>query len=246
MTNIEAELLDQLLEQEEDETKHKGYEAELSFYNLIMQGNVDVLKQTHFSLMDKGLGKLSNNFRQNLLYHYIVCTAMITRFCIEGGMNSETAYTLSDLYIQKVDKLKTPEEIMSLHRELCFDFAYRMKLICNDATYSSHISLCIEWINNNLQKPISITEISNHLHLNKSYLCTLFKKETGTTINTFVERRRIELAQNYLSFTEYSYVDISNNLCFSSHSHFIQAFKKQTGMTPGEYRKKHFRHHFKT
>lgn len=244
MINIEEELLLHLLNQEEDQLKHQEYQTELSFYDLVKQGKVEKLQTMSFSLTDKGLGKLSNNYTSNLLYHFIVCVAMITRFCIEGGMNSEIAYTLSDLYIQTADKLKKSETIMMLHRQMVFDYAYRMKQLQKNTVRSNHVSLCIDWIENNLTKPISVFDISNALHLNKSYLCTLFKKETGITIGSYIERRRIELAQDYLCYTEYSFVEISNLLGFSSHSHFIQTFKKQTGTTPGKYRQNHFGKHF--
>ncbi len=241
---MEGELLIQLVEQEEDHFKHKEYQTELSFYEIVKHGKIETLQKMSFSLTDKGLGKLSNNYTLNLLYHFIVCVAMITRFCIEGGMNAETAYTLSDLYIQKADKSKKPDAIMILHRQMVFDYAYRMKQLQKNVDYSNHVSLCIDWIENNLTKPIRISDISSALHLNKSYLCTLFKKETGTTIGSYIERRRIELAKDYLFYTEYSSVDISNLLCFSSHSHFIQTFKKHTGTTPGRYQKKYFGKHF--
>lgn len=239
LLNIEGELLDQLLIQEETQVKHNDYTKEISFYELVKHGKVEVLQNIPISLTQKGLGKLSDNYRFNVLYHFIVCTAMITRFCIEGGMNSETAYTLSDLYIQKADKTKKVDEITVLHRQMIFDFAYRMKQLQTISTYSNHIYLCIQWIDNHIHKPISTMEVSDSLHLNKSYLCTLFKKETGTTIGNYILYKRIELAKIYLCYTEYTFVEISNFLCFCSHSHFIRSFKKQTGMTPGEYQKKY-------
>lgn len=79
--------------------------------------------------MDEGLGKLSEDKKRNVQYHYIICISMITRLCIEKGMPSETAYTLSDLYIQKVDVMDDPEEINKLHRKMVYDYTDRMKKI---------------------------------------------------------------------------------------------------------------------
>ena len=50
----------------------------------------------------------------------------------------------------------------------------------------------------------------------------------------------MEAAQNMLKFSDYTYAEISAILAFSSQSHFIRVFRKQTGYTPKEYRNKFF------
>lgn len=49
--------------------------------------------------------------------------------------------------------------------------------------------------------------------------------------------KRIEAAENMLKYSDYSCLDISEYLCFSSESHFIQVLKKHTGYTPKAYRR---------
>ncbi|MBP3325216.1 MAG: helix-turn-helix domain-containing protein [Coprococcus sp.] len=49
------------------------------------------------------------------------------------------------------------------------------------------------------------------------------------------------MAENLLKYSDFSAIDISNDLCFSSHSHFIKVFKEHTGYTPKEYRNRFFR-----
>jgi AraC-like DNA-binding protein len=104
----------------------------------------------------------------------------------------------------------------------------------------------IDYIYDHLHQKISLNEIAEHVHLNKTYLCGLFKKETGLTIGDYILKRKIEAAQNMLRYSDYSPVDISNYLGFSSHSHFITVFKKETHMTPRQYRTANYRVHFDT
>jgi len=80
--------------------------------------------------------------------------------------------------------------------------------------------------------------------ISETYLSKLFKKETGTSVSAYIRSRRIEAAQNMLKFSEYSYEEISNHLCFSSQSHFTSIFKKETGCTPKVYRDQNFRKNF--
>ena len=111
--------------QREHESFHLAYERELEFYDAVKNGDFETLQKIMLPLQDSKLGKLSQDSLRNLKYHLIITVALVTRFCIEGGLESETAYTLSDVYIQQIDACKDKESIYLLHQELVFDFADR-------------------------------------------------------------------------------------------------------------------------
>ena len=192
----------------------------------------------------KGMGKLSNNPVRNIQYPMLITVAMITRFCVEGGMPAETAYTLSDIYIQQIDTTKDLEALHKLHHDLIFDYAERMRNIKNRIGFSKPIITAADYIYNHLNEKLTLDDIADVLKMNKSYICELFKKETGMTVLTYITKLKVEAAQNMLIYSDYSSVDIANYFNFSSHSHFISIFKKYAGMTPKEYQKSHFRKHF--
>lgn len=52
---------------------------------------------------------------------------MISRFCIEEGMEEMESYNLSDFYINKLDKAQTKQQIINVHNQLIMDYARRMK-----------------------------------------------------------------------------------------------------------------------
>ena len=238
MEYINSTLLLQLAEQNETDNTHMKIDNEFDFYNLVSNGNRQGLDKRGFSLMDKGLGKLSHDQKRNILYHFIISISLITRKCIEKGMPEETAYTLSDLYIQEVDELDTPESINMLHKTMVYDYTEKMDRINKQNNYSRHILQAINYISDHLSEGISVDDVADALKLNKSYLCSIFKKETGITIGSFIEHKKNELAIEYLSNTDMSYLDISNTLGYTSYSYFIQRFKKMNGVTPSDYRKK--------
>lgn len=231
--------------QQEYANFHLPYSDEMHFYNAVRSGDFEEVKKHMVPITSNKLGKLSSNPLRNLRYHLIITIAMITRFCIEGGMPAESAYTLSDIYIQQLDNCKTTEEIIILHQEVVFDFTERMQKIHKNVGLSKNVLKTSEYIYNHLNTKISLDEISSHLKINKSYLCELFKKETGITIFQYATKLKIEAAEKMLVYTDYSSVDISNYFAFSSHSHFINVFKKHTGNTPYEYRKLHYQQYFK-
>ncbi|MCR4652564.1 MAG: AraC family transcriptional regulator [Eubacterium sp.] len=239
------ELLDRLLEQKEEKIYHKDYDSEILFYQLVSSGQVGELHHTYFSLKQTGLGKLSNDPVRNYRYHFVICAALISRFCIEAGMNVEIAYTLSDMYIQKADQTSREQDLYHLHRQMVFDYASNMNIIKRERNvHSTRINKAIDYINNHLHDNITVSDISTHLSMNNSYLCTLFRKETGMTVHAFIEKNRIDLAKSYLCYTDYSFSEIADILCFSSQSHFISVFKKHTAMTPKEYQKENYRKAF--
>ena len=101
----------------------------------------------------------------------------------------------------------------------------------------------MDYIYDNLHTKITLDKLAETVNLSPAYLSRLFHKEVGMTISEYIMMKRIQAAENMLKFSEYSSLEISNYLCFSSESHFIHLFKKHTGETPKNYRKNHFRTH---
>ncbi|MCQ2242332.1 helix-turn-helix domain-containing protein [Treponema sp.] len=230
--------------QQEYANFHNPYESEMQFYNAVRNGDFSEVKKHMNSLNSEGMGQLSKNPLRNMKYHLIITIAMITRFCIEGGLQSEEAYTLSDIYIQQLDSCSEVEELESLHQEVIFDFTDRMAKIRKNIGLSRGVIKASEYVYNHLNEKISLENIAKELKINKSYLCELFKKETGITIFQYATKLKIQAAEKMLVYTEYAPTDISNYFAFSSHSHFISTFKKHTGVTPNEYRKLHYHQYF--
>ena len=101
----------------------------------------------------------------------------------------------------------------------------------------------VEWTKNyiyqNLHSDIVIGEIGQKIGVNTSYLSDLFHKVEGTTIQQYIRKEKIRLAENMLRYSDYEVKEIANYLSFCSQSYFGNIFRQQTGMTPARYRKKY-------
>ena len=86
-------------------------------------------------------------------------------------------------------------------------------------------------------KPIS--ELYKLVPYSRSVLTVRFKALTGETLVSFITRMRMEYACSLLRSSDYPIIDISEAARYESLSHFNHTFKKQIGMSPTEYRKKH-------
>ncbi|MCH5192493.1 MAG: helix-turn-helix domain-containing protein [Oscillospiraceae bacterium] len=246
MAQSEKELTYKAFMNREYEFRHSPFEKEFEFYDCVKSGDIEGVKRLMTPLGGSGAGVLSEDAVRNLKYHFVITIAMMTRFCVEGGMEMETAYTLSDLYIMKADKCTSEEKIHELHREVVLDYTSRMKKISRGSLYSKPIIMAMDYIYDNLHAVISEEDIAEYAAVSKSYLSRIFHKEVGVTVTTYIAVKRIEAAQNMLKYSDYRPLDIGNYLGFSSHSHFISTFKKYTGMTPGEFRKKYYRSNWNT
>ena len=221
--------------------KHSPFEQEFEFYDCVKAGDIENVKKLMTPLGGSGSGTLSDDPLRNLKYHFVITIAMLTRFCVEGGMEMETAYTLSDLYILKADKCNSADAVHKLHYEAVMDLTAQMKHIARGNIYSKPVIMAMDYVYDNLHSHISVEDIAENIGLSSAYLSRLFHKEVGVTISTYISVKRVETAQNMLKYSDYSAMDIGNYLAFATHSHFISTFKKYTGMTPGEFRKKYYR-----
>lgn len=245
---MDKKLREKLSAAREMHTCHAPYGGEYGYYDAVRKGDVKLLSREYVSrpiYEAEGLGVLSPNEVRNTLYHVVIAIAMTSRYCIEGGMEPEMAYSLSDLYIQRADGCKTKEEIGDLHREMTLDFASRMRMLQKKQVYSRHVIVCMEYIYQNLNEKIALGDLAKLTRLHENYLSQLFKKETGKTIMQYIQEKKLEQAEYRLKHTEESVLEIANDLNFSSQSYFIQVFKRKNGRTPREYREYYFRKNLK-
>ena len=242
--NLQREWYMKELKMSEEDNPHRPLEVEYSFYNAVSSGDMDYVrknvKEGDFKNPD-GMGILSRNPLTNLKYHFVVTAAMITRHCVEAGMELEQAYRLSDFYILKMDSLTTTEDIAALHDSMVLDFTGKMFLLKKHTIISKSITMCIEYIYNHIHDRITIEDLAAYTDLSPSYLSRLFKKELGISVSDYIREKKIDKAQNLLKYSDFTPVEIANYLSFSSQSHFIQTFEKLVGMTPKKYRDHYYR-----
>lgn len=105
-------------------------------------------------------------------------------------------------------------------------------------TKTSRECLFIEqYINEHFSEDITLDSLSQLTYMDKYYLGHVFKKHTGDSPIRYLIKRRISEAKYLLETTNYSASKIAQYIGFSSQSYFSQAFFKEVGMTPTQYRK---------
>ncbi|MBE5836751.1 AraC family transcriptional regulator [Butyrivibrio sp.] len=102
------------------------------------------------------------------------------------------------------------------------------------STYNEQVDAILSYLNNNIQYPISIGDLSKQFYISESYICRIFKSATGTTINKYMTARRISIAKSLLA-EGIGVSDVCEKCGFSDYSNFLKAFTKSVGISPKKY-----------
>lgn len=94
----------------------------------------------------------------------------------------------------------------------------------------------IDYIEHHFQEDMKIETLSKLFHYSNNYLGKQLKKETGKSFNSILDELRIEEAQKLLKNTELRIYEVSKRTGFNDPDYFTTKFKKQTGLSPKEYR----------
>lgn len=101
---------------------------------------------------------------------------------------------------------------------------------------AAYVKQAIHYMNAHLQEPVRMTEIASAVGLNPNYLCSLFKVETGLSIQRYMMHLRLQIAQSLLQDPENSVVDVSAMVGYKNSASFCKAYKKLFHATPGMHR----------
>ena len=83
---------------------------------------------------------------------------------------------------------------------------------------------------------LSLDQLAQQFYLSSSYLSRLFKRETGTTLTTYLQNVRIEAAKNLLRTTALKSYEVAERVGINDPVYFSRIFKKITGLKPKDYR----------
>ena len=141
------------------------------------------------------------------------------RALIEDNQQKAALNMVSSLVYYLVEcKATYPKKTHALTRaeQICGQFITLVELHCNEQHR-------VEWY-------------ADRLHLSPKYLSNVFKQTLNTSPNTFIDQALLRHAKSLLSSTSLSVQQISDQLGFQNQSHFGTFFKRQTGVSPKDFR----------
>ncbi|MBR8839560.1 MAG: helix-turn-helix transcriptional regulator [Stigonema ocellatum SAG 48.90 = DSM 106950] len=169
--------------------------------------------------------------RIEIIPHFAAPAPLIQQIGL--ALKSELEYdgTGSGLYIE------------SLTTTLCIYLLKHYSVSFGTTPLNSHglsemkLRQAIEYINDNLEKDLTLAEVAAVVGMSMYHFSRLFKQSTRFSPHQYVLNCRIEKAKRLLARTEEAIDQISQQVGFQNQSHFTNVFRKLMGTTPKAYRK---------
>lgn len=235
---INKEHLQSSINEQDSNSYRVAYEFEKDLLTFVKNGDFKSIQNRVSTSPTMHIGTLSKSSIRQIKNIFICITTLVTRAAIEGGLNLETAYQLSDLYLQKSEDTFSADAINELTDTMLQDFTERTQKSKVSSDVPPDIFDCLQYIRLNTHSPLRVQTVANYAHLSRSQLNRKFIKSLGFNPSDFIIRCKLEEAKELLTFTGKSANEISQILCFSSQSYFSNVFKKHYQMTPFEFRQK--------
>ncbi len=112
------------------------------------------------------------------------------------------------------------------------------EIITNNQLYEIYVRPAIDWIEKNYSFNCSVTEIARQVYISPQYLTRLFQKYVDRTPYKYLQAYRMKKAKEILITQKNKKIkDLAIEIGFNDVSHFVAAFKQETGATPEQFRK---------
>ena len=221
-----------------NDIQHTTIGFEQQMLTFIRNGDPEGLKNYMDSHPAGQPGKTSSSYLRQLQNIFIATVTLCSRAAIEGGLPAEEALSLSDRYIQHSEKFEHPEQILNLQYHMIMDYATLVAQLAVGGEYNYFLRTITSYIREHLDERLTVDQIAEAMHMNRSYLSTKFKKETGRSLSSYVIDTKLKKSMEYLRNTDKPIIEIVNLLGFSSQGYFQNVFKRHIGITPGQYRER--------
>ncbi|MBD5084955.1 MAG: helix-turn-helix domain-containing protein [Clostridiales bacterium] len=203
---------------------------------MVRRGDSEALKKWIAAAPAVRGGVLAEDQLRQMKNTFIVTVTLITRAAIQGGLDAEEAFALSDGFIQKCELLTAMDQITNLQYRMVLEFTERVEQVRLGGQPSRLARQVANYVRQHLSEPISVEDMAKELYVSRPHLSAKFRQETGETLTDFILKEKTEEAKRLLRYTDKTSAAIGAYLGFSSQSYFSRVFKKYVGYTPGEWR----------
>lgn len=226
-TPEEALLSIQILEQR--------YEVEQQLMQSVAGGHLHKAELALSQLSSRQMESRTGNPVHDCKNYAIILNTLLRKSAETAAVHPIQIHAISSQYARKIELITSQASFISLAKEMVRKYCLMIK---NHSLkgYSMLIRKVITDINYDLSADLSLKTLAKLLNVNSSYLSTLFKKETGSTLTEYVNRKRIEHAILLLNSTDMQIQTIALYCGIPDVNYFTKTFKKIVGKTPKEYR----------
>jgi len=164
---------------------------------------------------------------------------ILSRATIEAGADPTDTFRLSEDFFSQIEQHSDVDQLALW----ISDIAHHFVLQAFDLAQVKHSDIVFKttnYIKKNCADKLSLDSLAKEVFLSKSYLSSIFKKETGMSLTAYITKVRVEKSKKLLLEKNASLAVISDQCGFKDQSYFTKVFKKETGVSPKHFRNNYF------
>lgn len=211
------------------------YAVENQLIQAVSSGKLHKAELFFTNMSSHQFERRADNPIRDLKNYAIILNTLLRKAVESAAVHPLQINNISSQYAHKIELISSQSGFMSLIKEMVRKYTLLVK---NHSLkgYSMLIRKVITAINSDLTEDLTLNTQAKALNVNPSYLSTLFKKETGSTLTDYVNHKRIEHAILLLNSTDMQIQTIALYCGIPDVNYFTKTFKKIVGKTPKEYR----------
>lgn len=140
---------------------------------------------------------------------------------------------LADCWIAKLPGYEFVAK--TILQQLIISITQNMNKQPRNFAISLKVEKIIQYMHQNIDRKISVPELSENVHMTPAYMSRAFKEATGYTIIEYFNKLKIEKSKELLIEGNKKIKEIARQLGFVDEFYFSKIFKKIEGVSPSEY-----------
>lgn len=215
------------------------YEKEKVLMNAISRGDKEEIKKLAGGLSDAYLEKRIPESPIRGFKNLLIVLNTICRIAAKnGGVHPIYIHNISEKFAILIERAPNLPYLNDLNKMMIEEYCDLVKEY-STRKYSAIVKKAVDYIKLHFESPLTLQGIAETIHVNASHLSRKFKEDTGMSIIDFINQNRIEAAKLYLQSNTSTITEIAFIVGFNDVNYFSRVFKKMTGLTPSQFRRKH-------
>lgn len=224
----------------------------ITYDELPMKSQID---QFDVRLFNSHLDAMNVYFAMDLLKSYVINA--IDHYVSEGELKSQVGSALYNLIsvfenhhmnmesvrhfklncMNLLESATYKEEFLTQLEQIYQDFEVIVEQYDLDNS-NEPMNQILNYIKEHYEEPLSLNDLAERFGFSYHYLSSFFAQQSDGTFSEHLNQIRIEKACELLNDKKHTISQVGTLAGYSDHSYFCRVFKKLTGMTPSEYRKR--------
>ncbi len=172
---------------------------------------------------------------RNMQNYCIIMNTLFRKAVENGSVHPFYIDKLSSDFGRKIEQVTTVNAAQKLQKDMIHKYCLLVKNHSMKG-YSLLVQKIITAVDTDLTADLGLNALAAKLNVNASYLSTLFKRETGSTLTDYVNEKRVQHGILLLHSTNLQIQTIASYCGIPDVNYFTKLFKKKVGKTPKEYR----------